>query len=419
MTSEKAAGLDRSVCHCIASSLDLNDVDIDLFRHTTGVSFVAELEQIAERLHAEADRGNEPEVAEPLKRLEGAAVSVGAAWSGSPLGYHALVYYEAFAPPPAGAHWSSEWGYREAFSSPSTGDWRKYTREAVDAEIRQRAEQPDLSRAESASADGRAAFDTAKGDVLSILTAFMGERSDELITGLKERTEKLVVRTTGQYARSQLPGGQYMSRDSLAINQGLQVAPHLYVQAEVLGIQAPFRACAQLADIARRAASHITRLPVAPPGTATAVQGGAVFIGHGKSPIWRELKDFISDRLGLPWEEFNRVPVAGITNIVRLNEMLDACGVAFLLLTAEDEQADGHFVARQNVVHEAGLFQGRLGFNRAIVLLEDGCEEFSNINGLGQIRFPAGNIGAASEDVRRVLEREGFLDRPAAEQSPA
>lgn len=97
--------------------------------------------------------------------------------------------------------------------------------------------------------------------------------------------------------------------------------------------------------------------------------------------------------------------------------MLDACGVAFLLLTAEDEQADGHVVARQNVVHEAGLFQGRLGFDRAIVLLEDGCQEFSNINGLGQIRFPAGNIGAASEDVRRVLEREGFLDGPDAEQS--
>jgi predicted nucleotide-binding protein len=38
-----------------------------------------------------------------------------------------------------------------------------------------------------------------------------------------------------------------------------------------------------------------------------------------------------------------------------------------------------------NVIHEAGLFQGRLGFERAIILLEDGCEEFSNIQGYGQI----------------------------------
>jgi hypothetical protein len=42
-------------------------------------------------------------------------------------------------------------------------------------------------------------------------------------------------------------------------------------------------------------------------------------------------------------------------------------------------------------------------------LLEDGCEEFSNIQGLGQIRFPKGNIKAAFEEIRQVLEREGII----------
>ena len=67
------------------------------------------------------------------------------------------------------------------------------------------------------------------------------------------------------------------------------------------------------------------------------------------------------------------------------------------------------FPCRMNVVHEAGLFQGRLGFTRAVVMLEEGCEQFSNIEGLGQIRFPHGNIAAAFEEVRRVLEREGLI----------
>ncbi|HEY7423990.1 MAG TPA: hypothetical protein VH682_07125, partial [Gemmataceae bacterium] len=58
---------------------------------------------------------------------------------------------------------------------------------------------------------------------------------------------------------------------------------------------------------------------------------------------------------------------------------------------------------------EVGLFQGRLGFERAIILLEEGCSEFSNIVGLTQIRFPKGNIMAKSEEVRRVLERECIL----------
>ncbi len=135
-------------------------------------------------------------------------------------------------------------------------------------------------------------------------------------------------------------------------------------------------------------------------------------VGHGGSPLWRELKDFVQDRLGLPWDEFNRVPVAGVTNIARLSEMLDAAAIAFLVMTAEDEMAGGAVQARMNVVHEAGLFQGRLGFTKAIVLLEEGCEEFSNIQGLGQIRFPKGKISAAFEEVRRVLEREGLIAGP-------
>ena len=89
--------------------------------------------------------------------------------------------------------------------------------------------------------------------------------------------------------------------------------------------------------------------------------------------------------------------------------MLDGATIAFLVMTAEDAQADGKVRARENVVHEVGLFQGRLGFKRDIILLEDGCEEFSNIHGLGQILFPKENIGAKFEEVRAVLEREGLL----------
>jgi predicted nucleotide-binding protein len=90
--------------------------------------------------------------------------------------------------------------------------------------------------------------------------------------------------------------------------------------------------------------------------------------------------------------------------------MLDEAGIAFLVLTAEDELSDGKSQARMNVIHEAGLFQGRLGFTRAIVLLEEGCEEFSNIQGLGQIRFPKDKIKEVFDDIRQVLEREGILE---------
>ena len=121
-------------------------------------------------------------------------------------------------------------------------------------------------------------------------------------------------------------------------------------------------------------------------------------------------KGFYPRPIKLPWDEFNRVPVAGITNIARLSEMLDSASMALLILTAEDEQVDGKTTARMNVIHEAGLFQGRLGFTHANLLLEDGCDEFSNIDGLGQIRFPKENIKASFEEVRLVLEREGIVE---------
>ncbi|WHZ30081.1 MAG: hypothetical protein OJF51_004883 [Nitrospira sp.] len=89
--------------------------------------------------------------------------------------------------------------------------------------------------------------------------------------------------------------------------------------------------------------------------------------------------------------------------------MLSQATFAFLVMTAEEEHADSTVHARPNVIHEVGLFQGRLGFPRAIVLLEEGCSDFSNIIGLSQIRFPSGDIQARFEDCRRVLEREGLL----------
>ena len=85
-------------------------------------------------------------------------------------------------------------------------------------------------------------------------------------------------------------------------------------------------------------------------------------------------------------------------------------------MTGEDEHNDGTLHARENVIHEIGLFQGRLSWRKAIVLIEDVCREFSNIEGLGQVRYRKGDIASCFEEVRRILEREGIIlaSNPAA-----
>lgn len=173
-----------------------------------------------------------------------------------------------------------------------------------------------------------------------------------------------------------------------------------------MAIDSPKNAAMSLRKAAGRMAQHLANKSRAQIQKTT--PGTHVFIGHGRSNQWKDLKDFINDRMELPWDEFNRVPVAGVTNIARLSEMLNSAAIAFIVMTAEDEHADEKLHARMNVIHETGLFQGRLGFTRSIIVLESGCEEFSNIQGLGQIRFPEGNIRACFEEIRQVLEREGL-----------
>jgi predicted nucleotide-binding protein len=131
-----------------------------------------------------------------------------------------------------------------------------------------------------------------------------------------------------------------------------------------------------------------------------------VFIGHGGSAQWRDLKDHLHELHGYVVEAYETGARAGHAIRDILESMLTSSSFAILVMTAEDEQRDGTMRARQNVVHEVGLFQGKLGFARAIVLLEEGTEEFSNIHGLNQIRYSKGNIRETYGDVLATLRRE-------------
>lgn len=142
------------------------------------------------------------------------------------------------------------------------------------------------------------------------------------------------------------------------------------------------------------------------PALAKPATNSKVFVGHGQDPQWRDLKDHLHEKHGYSVEAYEIGSRAGHTIRDILEEMLDSSSFALLVMTGEDETKEGNLRPRQNVVHEAGLFQGRLGFPRAIILLEEGAEEFSNIFGLQQIRFSKGKIKESFGDVLAVLKRE-------------
>lgn len=371
-----------------------------------------ELRTIAVRLRECAAQGEEPAIARPLAALQDVAEKIGKSWSGSNLGYQSRVYYAGFDVPPAGAHFDSEWGFRGRFQG-TTGAWQEYQADQVIDHIHDLAQSHEIPDATTAAEVTRKLWRSARPEVVSVFSAFLSSSEDALVRQLLKEAEEVTDLSVHDAEGALVgPPRTTITRDRTALSQGFMAAPHQQVLARVVSLRSAFAACASLAAIAERGASHLERLEASQrsKGQQPVAAGDRVFIGHGRSLLWRELKDFVSDDLGLSWDEFNRVPVAGLTTTARLSEMLDNAGIAFIVLTAEDETKDGTERARQNVVHEAGLFQGRLTFSRAIVLLEDGCEAFSNIAGLVQIRFPRGRISAAFHEVRRVLEREGFVE---------
>lgn len=348
-----------------------------------------------------------PDVVESISAFKKTAEQARKAWCNSWLGYHSRVYYENLKPVPPGARFSQEWGLLDRFSNDTVGNWVEYNFDALYEELTNTQSPKTLNELNDLAVSANEGIDEIREKLLSIIDATFLNDEDQYLERLKKDAEECHVLSISDFIKYLRPSGDFLSRDMVALQAGLQTPPHILLQAKLFAIEAPRNSAQTLRKIAQRLTKHLANksrmhIQKITPGTH-------VFIGHGRSHLWKDLKDFIGDRLKLPWDEFNRVPIAGITNIARLSEMLDSAAIAFIVMTAEDEQVDGKIHARMNVVHEAGLFQGRLGFTRAIVLIEEECEEFSNIQGLGQIRFPKANIKACFEEIRQVLEREGII----------
>ncbi|MEU4982549.1 nucleotide-binding protein [Streptomyces sp. NPDC021969] len=176
-----------------------------------------------------------------------------------------------------------------------------------------------------------------------------------------------------------------------------------YVQTSV-SVSAPTRYEIERVFYAFDRDADTARLPVESPQVH--VPEPVIFIGHGRSGAWRDLKDHLVDQHEYRVEAYETGTRSGHTIRDILDDMLQASSFALLVLTGEDAQEGGGVRARQNVVHELGLFQGKLGFARAIAIVEEGVEFISNMDGVQQIRFPPGGIRQVHGDVLAVLRRE-------------
>jgi len=200
--------------------------------------------------------------------------------------------------------------------------------------------------------------------------------------------------------RKALGGAYYRENNGDAT---VELYVHASKDAALVEVAAPDRGSVEAVFeiFERHAASSRLPMPKKPPPDPP-----TIFIGHGGSLQWRDLKDHLHEKHAYRVEAYEIGARAGHAIRDVLNDMLSKSSFAILVMTGEDQTSGGGMRARQNVVHEAGLFQGRLGFARAIVLLEQGVEEFSNIHGIDQIRFDKGRIKETFGDVVATIRRE-------------
>lgn len=153
-------------------------------------------------------------------------------------------------------------------------------------------------------------------------------------------------------------------------------------------------------------ACRLPELPTPPDPPDPPKPNPCVFVGHGRSGQWRDLKDHLHEKHGYDVEAYEIGARAGHAIRDILEDMLTKSLFAILVMTGEDKDEDGNMRARQNIIHELGLFQGRLGFSKAVILLEEGTEEFSNIYGIQQIRYKKDNIKETFGEVLATLRQE-------------
>ncbi len=191
--------------------------------------------------------------------------------------------------------------------------------------------------------------------------------------------------------------------------------------ARPIGMRAPASSTEEFPE-APVSAVQRTASPVAvpraiglkPPDSVAPVAGDetgqtGICLCHGRSSQWKDLRDALRRELPRDYREFNLVPLAGVSGRDKMDELCRDCGLAVLILTEEDIRREGDRHAETNAIHTAGIFQGRLGYGRVVLLIEEGCEGLSHLQDLPQISYPKADIAGVVGGIRAILDREGLL----------
>jgi hypothetical protein len=280
-----------------------------------------------------------------LRQVSKRCEEVGRTSSNSWLGYQANVYYKDFQEPPAGVFFDAEFGLDGSpFAGPDP-NWVEVVSKDVEDRVFGPSGEAALAKVREFSAKGRVLVESAKAEVLPILRAYLADRDDSLVARIAEEIRAARILGAMDIANQRSPKKHVITQDERALMQGTWAPPHVNIESRIGAATEPSTRARELAGQLAKVTAHLGR----------AVKPGA------------------SPRAQAP--------------------------VFFVITAAHDEKA------RANVIQQVALLQKRVITAKPVLLIEEGSGQVPNLDGVGLIRFPKGDIATAFEEVRRALEK--------------
>lgn len=391
--------------------------------------YISALEAIQQELTDPIKQAKNAKALEITENLIVRADAVERAASGSWRGGHANVYYNELTPVPGGESYLSfkkikppfpaleitsalyKPQYESRASTSTSSNWKYFSSELIEEHILGDVDKAEFEMLSGIAKECEELVDKTKDRVMSQLRLAGRHYSDPLLIEMADATDWLRIKSRKETIEDVKlrHDNPKIKSNQVATNQ-VRTPPHIEVYANAKWISESVQTVKRLANTVGTAIEHLAGLE------SLAVQnkrgfkpsGDKVFIGYGQSNAWQRLKSFLEDELELTPVFFNRGSAAGKMTLYRLIEMVEDASIAILVMTGDDELKDGTLHPRLNVVHEAGLFHSRLDNERVIILLEQGCQRFSNIEGITYISFPKDKISAAFPEIEETLHREGL-----------
>lgn len=271
---------------------------------------VADLRAALEAARDEAAERIDDGLTDVGKRLRDATHKVADSSSGSWAGWHSRMYYRGYAEPSAKDSWDSEWG---GVYGPQEG-WVDRTQAEVQDAVEARAKVTVRELAQLAD-DVREKCEPLRQEALTMLSPICDLVGLEKEAELLAKIEKIDwITPSDRYVQAMAPS-QMMSRDSGAINQGMQAPLHVNVEAAIVSNTQTLSRCREFLDdairLTRQIGTKLTAAKQAPPAALPSEQAVAGDLHLRRQLQRRSLALFVAVATGV---------VAGVAALLAVGE---------------------------------------------------------------------------------------------------